>query len=450
MLLSKKVLVVASLIVLASVAGFAIYHFAFAPEPPAFRFVTVERGNIQAVVSATGTLQAVTTVSVGTQVSGQISELLVDFNDHVKKGQLLARIDPTIAQQGVSDAQANLERVQSQATQAKNDQDRNRQLGAEGLIAANLVEQGAAAQKQAEAAVRSAAVALARAKQNLSFTSIYAPIDGVVVERNVNNGQTVAASLSAPQLFLIANDLSQMQILALVGESDIVRIKEGQPVKFTVQAVSGQTFTGTVQQVRLQSTTADNVVNYTVIVSLANPEGKLLPGMTARVDFQVESAEDVLKVPNAALRYRPSDEVLTQLGATPAPREPRQRSSASPGASPDASPGASAAASPGTRQRSGGDGARTRRGERGGEGNAPTGTLYTLDAAGKLQVLRVRTGLSDGIFTQVEGRNLTEGMKVIDGIVSASRAPAAAPNNPLGGGRQQQQRGRGGPGGGGF
>jgi HlyD family secretion protein len=445
MLLNKKVLVVASLIVVASVAGFAIYHFAFAPEPPAFRFVTVERGDIQAVVSATGTLQAVTTVSVGTQVSGQISELLVDFNDHVKKGQLLARIDPTIAQQGVSDAQANLERAQSLATQAKNDQDRNRELGAEGLIAANLVEQGGSAQKQAEAAVRSAAVALARAKQNLSFTSIYAPIDGVVVERNVNNGQTVAASLSAPQLFLIANDLSQMQILALVGESDIVRIKEGQPVKFTVQAVAGQTFTGTVQQVRLQSTTADNVVNYTVIVSLANPEGKLLPGMTARVDFQVEAAENVLKVPNAALRYRPSDEVLAQFGATPAPKESGPRSSASPGASPDASPGAS----PGARQRSGGDGTRTRRGEGRGEGSTPSGTLYTLDADGKLQRLRVRTGLSDGVFTEVEGRNLIEGMKVIDGILSASRVPAAAPSNPLSGGRQPQ-RGRGGPGGGGF
>ena len=157
-----------------------------------------------------------------------------------------------------------------------------------------------------------------RAKQNLSFTSIYAPIDGVVVERNVNLGQTVAASLSAPQLFLIANDLSRMQILALVGESDIEQIKQGQPVTFTVQALPGQTFPGTVQQVRLQSTTADNVVNYTVVVTLENPEGKLLPGMTARVDFLVKSAENVLKAPNAALRYKPSDEVLARFGTAPA------------------------------------------------------------------------------------------------------------------------------------
>ena len=241
----------------------------------------MERGDLQALVSATGTLQAVTTVSVGTQVSGQVSALLVDFNDHVKKGQLLARIDPTIAQQGVADAQANLEKLQAQANQATRDQDRNRELSAAGLIARAQLEQGGAALQVAEATERSADIALQRAQQNLSYTSIYAPIDGVVVERNVNIGQTVAASLSAPQLFLIANDLTQMQILAQVGESDIDRIKQGQPVTFTVQALPGQTFTGTVQQVRLQSTTVDNVVNYTVVVTLENPDGKLLPGMTA-------------------------------------------------------------------------------------------------------------------------------------------------------------------------
>ena len=284
----------------------------------------MERGDLQALVSATGTLNAVTTVSVGTQVSGQVSALLVDFNDHVKKGQLLARIDPTIAQQGVADAQANLEKLQAQANQAARDQNRNRELSSAGLIAASALEQGGAALQVAEASERSARIALQRAQQNLSYTSIYAPIDGVVVERNVNIGQTVAASLSAPQLFLIANDLAHMQILAQVGESDIDQIKQGQPVTFTVQALPGQTFTGTVQQVRLQSTTVDNVVNYTVVVTLENPDGKLLPGMTARVDFLVKSAVNVLKVANAALRYRPSDEVLAQLGAAPTPRMRRR------------------------------------------------------------------------------------------------------------------------------
>jgi HlyD family secretion protein len=321
-LLYKKVLIVGGLVGAASAAAWGVYRLTSGEPAPAFRFTTVSRGAIQALVSSTGTLQAVTTVSVGTQVSGQVSALLVDFNDQVKKGQLLARIDPTIARQGVADAQANLERVQAQAGQARSDQNRNRALSTAGLIAGSALEQGGSTQKVADATVRSAAVALERAKQNLSFTSIYAPIDGVVVERNVNLGQTVAASLSAPQLFLIANDLSRMQILALVGESDIVRIRQEQAVTFTVQAMPGQKFSGSVQQVRLQSTTADNVVNYTVVVTLENPGGKLLPGMTARVDFLVKSAENVLRAPNAALRYKPSDDVLARFGTKEAsPKE---------------------------------------------------------------------------------------------------------------------------------
>jgi HlyD family secretion protein len=418
--LNRKTVVIVTLAAIAA-AGFLLYRYAFAEEAPSFRFATIERGDIKALVSATGTLQAVTTVSVGTQVSGQISALFVDFNDHVKKGQLLARIDPTIAQQGVADAQASLERVQAQATQAKSDATRNRQLSSDGLIAQNVLEQGQSAVEVAEATVRSAGVALGRAKQNLSFTSIYAPIDGVVVERNVNLGQTVAASLAAPQLFLIANDLSRMQILALVGESDIVRIKQGQPVRFTVQAVSGQTFSGRVQQVRLQSTTADNVVNYTVVVTLENPEGKLLPGMTARVDFLVKSAEGVLKVPNAALRFKPSAEVLARFGTAPVSRE------AQPSAGPD--PDAKVRGS-----------ARARRAE--GGGPAGGGTLYLLDAKGGLQVARIRTGITDGAFTEVLGRDLAEGTKVATGVASSSPPGATAAANPIGGSPERRTGGQ--------
>ena len=429
MLLDRKVLITAGLVVVASGAAFGIYRVASRESPPAFRFTTVSRGAIQALVSATGTLQAVTTVSVGTQVSGQISQLLVDFNENVKKGQLLARIDPTIAQQGVADAQANLERVQAQANQARSDQNRNRALSNAGLIAGSALEQGGSTQQVADATVRSARVALERAKQNLSFTSIYAPIDGVVVERNVNLGQTVAASLSAPQLFLIANDLSRMQILALVGESDIVRIRQGQAVSFTVQALQGQKFPGTVEQVRLQSTTADNVVNYTVVVTLQNPGGKLLPGMTARVDFLVKSAENVLRVPNAALRYRPSEEVLALFGSEKA----------------SGKAGPATAGTPAAGTRTGTGGTRASRTE-GGDSGSGRGTLYTLDAKGKLQVVRVKTGITDGLFTEVEGKDVVEGMKVIDGIVSASKTPAVATSNPMGGAQQQPARGR--PGGG--
>jgi HlyD family secretion protein len=428
MLLKRKALVTAGLLVAASGAAFWLYRVASRDPPPAFRFATVSRGSIQALVSATGTLQAVTTVSVGTQVSGQISELLVDFNDQVEKGQLLARIDPTIAQQGVADAQASLERVQAQANQARSDQNRNRALSDAGLIAGSALEQGGSSQQVADATVRSARVALERARQNLSFTSIYAPIDGVVVERNVNLGQTVAASLSAPQLFLIANDLSRMQILSPVGESDIVRIEQGRPVSFTVQALPGQKFPGTVEQVRLQSTTADNVVNYTVVVTLENPEGKLLPGMTARVDFLVQSAENVLRVPNAALRYRPTDEVLARFGPAPASGDAK------------AEAGPAAAAATGSAAGT----ARARRSESGASGSRG-GTLYALDAKGKLQALRVRTGITDGLFTEVEGKDVEEGMQVVDGVVPASKSPAAT-SNPMGGAQQQPARGR--PGGG--
>jgi HlyD family secretion protein len=414
--LNKRALLVVGLGAVVSVAGLGLYRFAFAQPAPKFRFATVERGDIQAVVSATGSLQAVTTVSVGTQVSGQVSALFADFNDHVEKGQLLARIDPTIAQQGVADAQATVEKVQAQATQATSDQERNRQLLAEGLIAANLAEQGASAQAVANATVRSAVVALQRAKQNLSFTAIYAPIDGVVVERNVNNGQTVAASLAAPQLFLLANDLSQMQILALVGESDIVRIKQGQSVSFTVQALPGQAFPGSVQQVRLQSATTDNVVNYTVVVTLQNPEGKLLPGMTARVDFLVKSAENVLKVPNAALRYKPSDDVLARMGEAPVAKTARTRTGSTPP----------------TRARGGAGGAATRRADTAVPGRGGSGTLHDLDPGGGLRSLHVRTGITDGQFTELLGENVPEGTKVIDGLASASPPPVAA-TNPMSG-----------------
>ena len=428
MRLTKKVVVLAGLAALTVVAALLISHFAFAQQTPAFRFVTVERGDLQALVSATGTLNAVTTVSVGTQVSGIVSELLVDFNDHVKKGQLLARIDPTIAQQGVADAQANLQKLRAQTGQASRDQNRNIELSSDGLIPTNQLEQGGAALQVAQASEKSALIAVHRAQQNLSYTAIYAPINGVVVERNVNNGQTVEASLSAPQLFLIANDLAHMQILAQVGESDIEQIKQGQSARFTVQAMPGHTFAGTVQQVRLQSTTVDNVVNYTVVVSVANPDGTLLPGMTARVDFLVKSAVNVLKVANSALRYKPSAELLAQFGAVPTPTPVTTTT------------GANLA----PRTGGGSGGMRARRDQAGGSGgNNGFGALYSLDSDGKLQRTRVHTGISDGASTEVEGQNVTEGMKVIDGLVSKTATAQKPAANPMGGAQQQQGGGRG-------
>ena len=389
----RKSIITIAAVALVALIGILVRQVAFAKEPAEYRFGAVTRGDMKATVSATGTLNAVTTVSVGTQVSGQVSELLVDYNDQVKKGQLLARIDPTLALQAVTDAQANLEKSQAQAVQASRDFKRNRELMDAGLVARSEYEQTQSGSEVAQAGVKSARIALDRARQNLAYTSIYAPIDGVVVERNVQQGQTVAASLSAPQLFLIANDLSQMEILAQVGESDIAQIKQGQTTEFTVQALPNRTFPGTVKQVRLQSTTQDNVVNYTVVVGVANPRAQLLPGMTARVNFLTKSAENVLKVPNAALRFKPVGSVV--------PGRPTRRQ----------------------------------------------GTIYILDAKGTPQPIKVQTGITDGTTTEVRGDTVKEGMKVITGTLGAGQqqtAQSTTSASPFQGGQQPQRGPRGG------
>jgi HlyD family secretion protein len=427
--MKKKSFLAIGLVALISVIAVLVHRVAFAKETTTYRFATIERGNVESTVSATGTLNAVRTVSVGTQVSGQIAQLYVDYNDVVKKGQLLARIDPTLQQQAVTDAQASVERAQAQELQAQREYNRNRELMNVGLVARSVYETTDSSLDVARANVKSARVALDRARQNLEYTNIYAPIDGVVVERNVDDGQTVAASLSAPQLFLIANDLRNMQILANVGEGDIAQIKEGQKVKFTVQALSGQTFEGQVAQVRLQSATQENVVNYTVVVSVANAEKKLLPGMTARVEFLTSNAENVLKVANAALRFKPAADVAVATTTTA-----QTGTATATGTAAGTPPG-----QPAGRRRSGtgaGAGQRTRTGG--------MGTLYTVDAKGTLTPIRVRTGLTDGSVTEIRGRDLKEGTKVIAGTAQPQSADATATStaSPFGGNsNQQQQRG---------
>jgi len=411
---------------LAVVTGGAwFYRKADATETPAYRTAALERGSVRATVSATGALSAVRTVQVGTQVSGQVAAIHVDFNDRVKKGQLLARIDPTLQQQAVQDAQAQLERAEAQLAQTSAEYARQKQLFEQKIVTASEFGATEANYRVAQATVKSARVALDRARQNLSYTSIYSPIDGVIVERNVDVGQTVAASLSAPQLFLIANDLSEMQILASVDESDIGTIAEGQPVTFTVQSYAGRTFAGTVKQVRLQSTTQDNVVNYTAVVGVTNADGKLLPGMTATVSFVTGSADSALVVPNAALRFKPAADAKVDS------------SKLQPSA--DARPAAATDSAARTARRAqGGRGARA-------EGSRPSfATLYTT-TNGVLTPIRVRTGLSDGTKTVVTGRDLTEGMPI---VVGSGQAPGAATSaqtsNPF---QPQRGPGMGGPGG---
>jgi HlyD family secretion protein len=426
----RKSLIAILILAIAVVAGLLVYRDAFAKDTPAFRFVAVEKGDLQSKVSATGTLSAVTTVAVGTQVSGQVSELYADFNDHVSKGQLLARIDPTLAQQSVSDAQANVDKARAQLLESSQEFNRNHELLTAGLVAKSAYEQTQSAHSVASADVRSAEVALDRARQNLAYTSIYSPIDGVIIERDVQKGQTVAASLSAPQLFVIANDLTHMQILAQVGENDIAQIQQGQAVSFTVQALPNRTFQGTVQQVRLQSTTTDNVVNYTVVVAVDNAKNELLPGMTARVSFLTKNASGVLKISNAALRFKPTEEQLAELGAAKQASN-AQRAASGTQTSTDGLRTASA-----NGQRTAGNGQR-----RSGQRPANVAALYYLDTNGKLAAAHVRTGINDGTFTQIEGRNVTAGMKVIAGVVSAQTAQTstAAGSSPFGSNGQQQR-----------
>jgi len=405
------------------------YRRADGKEAPTYKTAAVQRTTLKSTVSATGALNAVRTVQVGTQVSGQIAQLFVDFNDKVHKGQLLARIDPTLQQQAVQDAQAQLEKAQAQLKQAQDEYNRNKQLLDARVITASEFGTVQSNFSVEQATVKSAQIALDRAKQQLSYTNIYAPIDGVIVERNVDVGQTVAASLSAPQLFLIANDLSEMQILASVDESDIGSIKVGQPVSFTVQSYPNQTFTGQVSQVRLQSTTQDNVVNYTVVVGVKNTQNKLLPGMTATVQFTTASADNVLIVPNAALRIRPTPEMLAEAGIGA-----KHDSTAGGANAPHARPAGDSTRAPGgNRAGRGGSGATG--------GRASMALLWIPGPNGTLKPIRVHTGLSDGQNTEVTGNGLTEGMQVITNLGAAGTATSAT---PAGSSPFQQQRGAGG------
>jgi HlyD family secretion protein len=381
-------------------------------EASPYRFATVERGDLEAIVSATGKLSAVTTVQVGTQVSGQVDKILVDFNDRVKQGQLIARIDPTLQEQAVRDAQAGVERNQAELEQAQREYERNLQLFERKVLTEIEFNTAKYALAVARANLKSAQVTLDRARKNLAYTEIFAPIDGIVVERNVDVGQTVAASLNTPQLFLIANDLAHMQILASVDESDIGMIRNGQPVRFSVQAYPNVTFPGKVQQVRLQSATVENVVNYTVVVAVDNPDGKLLPGMTATVEFVTGSVSNALLVPNAALRFRPTEAMFAQVRGNrgevgdPAQAQPRPGRERSAGT--DRGNGSSRANGLGRRA-------------------ANAAMLWYLGDNGELEMTRARTGISDGQRTQVESDELREGMQIIVGVTQGAQADSSNP-----------------------
>lgn len=287
----------------------------------AWRTTPVERGDIRVVISATGTLSATSTVTVGSQISGLITEVLVDFNDTVAQGQVLARIDPATYQaqieQGaaqVSSARASLAQAQASLRNAELDYARKSDLVEQQLIARSDVDLARATLDQARAQAASAQAQITQqtastqtSRINLERTVIRSPVDGTILTRSIEPGQTVAASLQAPELFTIAEDLSKMRIELAVDEADIGQVREGQSVSFTADAFNDRRFQGTVEQVRLAATTTNNVVTYPVVVSVDNADGTLLPGLTVNAEIEVSNRADVLRIANAALRYRPAD-----------------------------------------------------------------------------------------------------------------------------------------------
>jgi len=322
----KKLITIVVLLIAIGAAG-AFYYANRGEKEPTITTLKTSRGDIVDGVGATGTLQAVTTVTVGTQVSGIVQEMYADFNSIVKKGQVIARLDPSILQTQVetaaanlTNANANLERQKVVVADAQSKLTRAKELANRQLINKVDLENAEVTVKQAEAQLKStqsqivqAEAAVNKAKVDLDHTVITAPINGIVIKRSVDKGQTVAASMSAPELFIIAADLTQMQVNANIDESDVGRIRPGEAVTFRVDAYPTDTFHGQVRQVRLNPTTVQNVVTYSTVIDVPNPDYRLTPGMTANVVIEIARRTNVLRVPNAALRFRPTKEIFEAL-----------------------------------------------------------------------------------------------------------------------------------------
>ena len=450
-----------------------------------YQTTTVDRGDIVDVVGATGTLQAVTTVQVGSQVSGTVDSLGADFNSRVKKDQVVARLETSTFDARLSQARANLvaaranvEKAKSTVADTKQKYERAKELSAQQLLpeadletAKSNYDGAVAALQGAVAAVSQSAAAVQQAQVDLTHTVIRAPIDGVVVARNVDVGQTVAASLQAPVLFVIANDLSHMQVNASIDEADVGRVRQGEVVTFHVDAYPNETFTGRVEQVRLQPITVQNVVTYNTLIAVDNSGGRLMPGMTATVSVIVQRRDNVLRLPAAALRFRPEG---WQPGAGGGRRAGAGASGAPPAstatggaAATGGSPAATFASGPdtaagggrGVRSDDGGGGAgrwagRGAMGGAGGEGRGPGGpggggrptVVFVAGPDGKPKPQPIRTGISDGQWVEVVS-GLDEGTPIITGTgegaarAGGPRPAASAGTNPFA--PQPQRRTRG-------
>ncbi|MGH9603081.1 MAG: efflux RND transporter periplasmic adaptor subunit [Terriglobales bacterium] len=454
---NKWFLVVAAL---AAIAVFAAFRLGRKSSAEYFT-ARVERGDIRELVEATGTINAVTTVQVGSQVSGTLARLNADFNSRVKKGQVIAQIEPSIfqgvllqaqadwenARANLAAARANLERSKAAAVQARAEYGRTQQLATEGVMSQQQLEIARANSESAEAAVSASqaqvtqaaaqvsqrAAAVKVAQINLGHTTIEAPVDGVVVSRNVDVGQTVAASLQAPTLFTIAQDLTKMQVYAKTDESDVGQIQVGQRATFKVDAFPRDSFEGRVVQVRMNATVVQNVVTYDTVIEFSNPDMKLFPGMTAYVTIPVASASNVLKVPNGALRFKPDmkpEEVralLLRYGIEESGGEGRRGRRAQQDRSQQAArppqegdqPGGGAAEGP-------------------AEPRPDVVTVWKLRPDKTIAPVKLRVGITDRTVTQLV-EVLKGELKEGDQLVTGATRAAAAPRSPMQGGGGQRR-----------
>lgn len=391
-------------VILALVAGGYVYFRRSHSETLSFNTVVAERGDLTATVTATGTLNPVVNVTVGSQVSGRISVLNVDYNSVVKSNEVIAEIDPATYQAAVEQSEADLANAKANLELQQVEYDRSAELFTNKLISGSDFDTARATLDEAEATVKIKQASLNNSLVNLNYCKIVSPVDGVVISRAVELGQTVASSFNTPTIFQIANDLTKMQIDSNVAEADVGGIVEGQSVDFTVDAYPTRTFHGEVTQVRNSPITVNNVVTYDTVISVTNSDYKLKPGMTANVSIIVAERDDALKIPNVALRFRPPDNavVLTnEVGGVVQTND--------------------VAAGKASHKNKNGRGLHT---------------IYVLageDSAPQLKPVQVKTGITDGIFTEVVA-GLNEGDKVVSSVAQNDAQGSSSASSPFGGG----------------
>ncbi|MDR2240360.1 MAG: efflux RND transporter periplasmic adaptor subunit [Zoogloeaceae bacterium] len=420
---AKKSALLILVVALAAGAGYYFYQKRAAAGPETrYKTEALGRGEVTQTVSANGTLNPVTLVSVGTQVSGTVKSLYVDFNDEVKEGQILAELDDSTLAAQVRQSDASVANAEAALTLARVSEKRMQELFRQEYVSRQELDQATATRASAEAQTNLARAQNDRDRANLRYSVIRSPVSGVVVDRQVDIGQTVAASFQTPTLFKIAQDMTEMQIYTTFAEADIGPIRVDQPVRFNVDAFPNRSFQGKVKQLRLNPTTQQNVVTYNVVVAVDNPEQILLPGMTAYVAITVAQKKDALLVPNTALRFKPPEtEKSAEKSETAAPPAGGGSTNSAGSANSANSAGAAGAASaPGAA----GNGPPAG-GERRSKRDTGSGTVYVLD--GKvIKPVKVRTGITDSRFTEVVSGELKEDDKV---IVGENLPAAAAPES---------------------